>query len=123
MYEIMSQPGEGLVRVAFTGFPEEVGTDPLRRDLADHIRLAKAGGASFDLLLDLRRASILPQSQIGGATGILDELASQGLRRVAVLVGSMLMKLQVRRIMAASTAEIFGDEEEALIWLASQSRI
>lgn len=119
MYHIVSDPSEKLVRVELIGFPEQPGLDAFRNDLIGHIRRAKAGGASFNLLIDLRGASVLPQSHVGRVTDIVKSLVDQGLHSAAVLVASVLVKLQVSRLISGSIAHSFSDEGEALAWLAS----
>jgi hypothetical protein len=118
MYAFSFEQRSGILRVKVTG----------SWTLPDVARYASEAGLQFEkarglagrlrLLVDLARTDILSQD-------VIDPLAKAGMQysqptdKVAIVVQSMLMKLQMKRMIGDAPSPIFLSEAEAASWLMS----
>jgi hypothetical protein len=86
-------------------------------ELKSSVRLAKAGGTNFDLLSDFTQSHVVPQQLLGGAAEFVGWCADNGLRKSAIIIGSMLLKLQMDRLTPDERFKTFVSREEAEAWL------
>lgn len=117
MYEIEIDSKERLVRVRITDvlFPSD--TEHFNQTLANHASAARLRFKRFRLLADGRDGPVQPQ-----ATAILfvspGRLLDGPDEKWAVVVNSVLMKMQVTRLMNDPRAQAFVSMAEAEAWLA-----
>lgn len=119
MYSITVDPGISRIRAVVGGQYSTEEMERFGRELQAQARALHAAGRKFDVLLDMREALILPQALLATVQASMRWLADNGLARNAYLVGSMLMKVQFKRITISPAFACFQTEEEALAWLAS----
>lgn len=117
----MSQVGlnfdRRLVQVRFVGFPEESELERTFVEIRTAALKLKAQHSFFNLLVDLREAAVLPAERLAMVQKEVGWQKENGLRKTAILVSSILVKLQVLRVAPDQEVGWFAAEEEALRWL------
>lgn len=117
MFNFTYRPDQGIMQVDVVG---SWTVDEARRygaEAGPQFARARAHAGRLRLLLNLLHNEILGQD-------IIVPLTSAGMRhargddRMALVVSSMLMKLQMRRMFSESGAPIFSTIAEADAWLA-----
>ena len=91
------------------------------REAGPQFEAARIRAGSLRLLVELSRTEVLSQN-------ILAPLAKAGMQfareddRVALVVASSLMKLQMRRMIGEAPANIFVSEQAARMWLTAHDQ-
>jgi hypothetical protein len=116
MYEFKFDPTTGILRVKVVRSWTLPEVERYGRETGPQFALARSQTGRLLLLLDLQQTDILSQE-------ILDPLAKAGMQhsqasdRVAIFVKSMLLKLQMKRMIGEAPTPIFLSLEEAEAWL------
>lgn len=118
MYKVTIDRQKRLISIVISGFVEIGEADHLTTDLRAAVRNLRSSGAQFDMITDLREASVLPSESVAESKDQAPWLIEHGLRKSVALVSSMLMKMQVDRVTAAPNFASFVSEEEAMDWLS-----
>lgn len=114
MYTIDMDPAKALIRVRLGGMMtvEEVGlyvADLSRAFLLHRMR------AGYIMLIDVSTSVIQSQEVIAALIGHI--AAFPKARRIAMVVGDSLARMQVRRVMTQDYTRAFADAGEAEAWL------
>lgn len=117
-FSIDADPARDLIRIRVGGFFTS-------DDLARFAEAWRAALASLSCprnkhltLVDTRAASIQTQAVVGGWRTMITDPAFRS-RRLAFVIGSTLVRMQLQRATADVTARVFTDELEAENWLLS----
>lgn len=112
-----ADPSRKLLRVKMTGFF-------MLDAVADYIEQRRAafnklgcGPGEHITLCDVRGCHISTQEVLSAFAAALADPATRA-RRIAFITDSALLRQQIRRMVDADRARCFGDEVEALAWLA-----
>lgn len=92
------------------------------RQLGEIISRRHASGEVVRALIDLKSAAIQPMGIATSIAEATNRLYSKPTDRVAILVASSLLKMQLRRIHADQPFEIFISEQEARTFLQGTSK-
>lgn len=120
MYDIKTLVEEKLVFVRRYGFLGGKDVASFRSEL----QRAIAKGSTwdyFDILVDLSEAPPVQQETLASLQSAAASLTKSNARRVALVTGSMLTKLQVRRNISSTTRlQLFEHASAARHWLNDQ---
>ncbi|HZV58406.1 MAG TPA: STAS/SEC14 domain-containing protein [Sphingobium sp.] len=122
MFNFTFDPAGGILRVRVVGSWTLPEVERYAREARERFIAARQRAGLLRLLVDLSETDIL--SQI-----VIDPLAKAGMQyshpddRVALVVSSTLLKLQMRRMMGDAPAAIFASADEAAAWLASNESV
>lgn len=121
-FEVSMLPSERVVKVVRTSvpFPETNDLGPMFANA--HAAVDAVERASFGLLLDLRQSVGRNDETFEKLIAPQRKRLEQGFARVAVLVRSMVGKLQIERHARDDgvNLRVFHDEDEALRWAAGR---
>lgn len=118
MFDFHFEPRTGILHVHVNGSWTLPEVDRYAREAGPRFARARQDFGSLRLLVDLSATRILSQE-------VIDPLARAGMQysraddRVAIVVASMLMKLQMKRMIGDAPAPIFLAADEAAAWLVS----
>lgn len=117
MFSFSFDDAVGILRVEVDGSWTMPEVARYGREAGPQFREARHRAGSLRLLVDLRRTQILNQEVIRplGEAGMQFARADD---RVALLVSSSLLKLQMKRMVGDAPANIFMVEDAAVAWLA-----
>ena len=118
-YEIHVDRSRRLLRVSFTGLPDDVTLEAYERDIKRHITDFTSDGGSFDFLFDLRDTKVVEKQNLPQLQARNRWYVEHGLRRSASIVTSALLAMQTRRFAVDDRFKQFTSEEEAMAWLRS----
>ena len=118
MHRIKVDRQNRLIHFTITGFADAERSRAFDADLRACVRDLAGTGPSFDVLADLRDASILPQALAELTGHQMSWVAQHGLRKAANILSSALYALQLKRIARDPRFEYFTTEEEARKWLS-----
>ena len=120
MYDVKTLAEERLVFVRRYGFLGGKDVASFRSEL----QRAIAKGTTwdyFDIFVDLSEAPPVQQETLASLQSAAESLTESKARRVALVTGSMLTKLQVRRNVSSTTRlQLFENAMEARHWLDDQ---
>lgn len=117
-YEISEDPN-GVVRVTLRGYWSLDDLDRFHRALDDVVarhRARPSGSQPLRFLMDGREQQVQSRDVIEGLQRHAVHRAGEDVR-VAVIVASMIRKLQADRVSPAANRAVFFDEAEARAWL------
>ncbi len=107
------------VRVIFRGFWDGTAVQCYLAALRQRAA-ASAGASPIDrVLLDMQACTVQSQMVIDSFAGIIGNYAAQIREYGILLPESVLLKLQIKRLMLGTSALFFENEAEALRWLES----
>jgi hypothetical protein len=106
----------GLVRVTGRGFWSPLHADHHFSRLDGVLRGIRMAGLRVRVLVDLREAAVQPAETIERISRATQEVYQPG-DRVAIVVGSSLAKMQMRRIVRAANHDFFVSPSAAEMWL------
>ncbi len=118
-FEVSINPARRHLRIVTNGLWNSETARNFALALESSVRALVAAGAPYGrlrTLIDPRTASIMPQELVD----MLQSLAVKhgpASERIAILSGSMLQKLQYKRIAPQPVFGHFLDEDDALSWL------
>ena len=116
MFNFAFGPSTGILRVHVTGSWTLPEVERYGQEAGLQFAKARQQAGSLRLLVDLSHTEILSQA-------IVAPLAKAGMQysrpddRVALVVKSALMKLQMKRMIGEAPTPIFVSDEEAASWL------
>ena len=116
MFTFAFEPTSGILRVQVFGSWTLLEVERYGQEAGQQFAKAREQAKSLRLLVDLTHTEILSQA-------VIDPLAKAGMQyarhddRVALVVGSTLMKLQMKRMIGNAPTPIFLSEKEAISWL------
>lgn len=122
-YNIEIDPEAERIRLVFTGFWSESDAKRLASDLSTALLRMAAGGARpghYLGLIDTRGLMILTPEMVARFRAFALGPGTLA-QRVAVLTGSTLHTMQMRRIGPAPRYQYFQSELDALVWLEEAS--
>ncbi|MCW3835786.1 hypothetical protein ACFQ1E_05350 [Sphingomonas canadensis] len=117
-YAIAPDTGTGLVHVKVNALLSRETFDAYAADLRAAARDARARSGYVRMLIDSTSGSILPIGIAQAAAALKDELVGKPGDRVAVIVVSMLQRLQMQHMALGENTMAFLSEAEARAWLA-----
>lgn len=118
MFNFSFDPSAGVLQVRVEGSWTAAEVDRYAREARIQFTEARKKAGNLRLLIDLGAAHVLSQE-------LMDPLAKAGMQysqpddRVAMVVGSTLLKLQMRRMLGEAPVPIFLSGPEALNWMLS----
>jgi len=116
MFTFAFAPSTAILRVHVTGSWTLPEVERYGREAGIQFAKARQQAGSLRLLVNLARTEILSQA-------IVAPLAKAGMQysrpddRVALVVHSPLMKLQMKRMIGDAPTPIFVSDEDAVLWL------
>jgi hypothetical protein len=119
MFKFAFDPAVGILQVRVTGSWTMPEVERYAGEAGPRFGAARRDAGSLRLLIDLSAANVLSQE-------LMDPLAKAGMQysraddRVALAVGSTLLKLQMRRMLGEAPVPIFLSAKEATSWLLSE---
>jgi len=116
MYRITARPESNLIEIELGGL---MTTDEVAAYIAELRRAFAAGRfrAGYLILIDVDACTIQSQEMIAAMREHMGTMPKA--RRIAMVTGSSLARMQVRRLMTQSYARIFENGEAAREWLLS----
>jgi len=120
MFKFEFDDGAGILIVRVLGVWTMPEIERYGREAGSQFRSARFKAGSLRLLVDCSGGHICPRDLVEplGRAGMQH---SRGDDRAAMVVGSSLSKLQVKRMSEGAPAQIFNSEREARIWLAEMA--
>ncbi len=118
MFNFAYDPAAGILRVTVLGSWTMPEVERYAREAGPQFAKAREAAGLLRLLVDLSATDVLSQA-------LMEPLAKAGMQysladdRVALVVGSVLLKLQMKRMVGDAPAAIFLSDEAAVTWLAS----
>lgn len=108
----------GIINSVGTGIWSSELLDSYVAALEQAVRTARQASPNVRAISDLREAGVQTAPITERATEVLLRLFVPG-DRVAVIVQSILLKMQMRRVLNVGTVEFFLSRSEAENWVAS----
>lgn len=117
MSEFRFQPASGRVHIRLEGFLTLEQAEEVRRQVADACRQIRSAGGALSMLADL--TDYAPQSRAVNDVGADIAAAVAATRRseYAVVTGSALQRLRLRRVLEVAQPSFFDGLDEAVAWL------
>lgn len=121
MFTFEFEPASGILCVRVAGMWTMPEVERYGREVGARFAAARAQAGALRLLIELSRTEILSQN-------LLAPLAEAGMRysqpddRVAMVVTSSLMKLQMKRMVGDTPVSIFVSEGAARTWLTAHDQ-
>jgi len=118
MFNFVFDSSKGILTVSVSGSWTLPEVDRYAREAGPAFEKAREKVGSLRLLIDLGSADVLSQA-------LMDPLAKAGMQysraddRVALVVASILLKLQMRRMLGDAPVPIFLSAKEAETWILS----
>jgi hypothetical protein len=116
MYTIDHDREAGIIRISVEGFWDAATAERFGADLRRPLTEAKASGRPVLVLSDARTFVVQPP-EVAAIFARFEEEQGRMRDRMAMVVGSMLAKMQGERAVAGSTTRFFATPEEAEAWL------
>ncbi|MEG3175292.1 hypothetical protein U1872_03555 [Sphingomonas sp. RB3P16] len=116
MYKITVDRGHALVKIDMHGMLEVADTARLVSDLIAQVTEARFD--SYALIIDVSQCPVQSQDMIGAMAQHLTRM--QRARGVAIVTGTMLARLQVRRVFSQPFAHFVSTYDEALRWVLAK---
>ena len=120
MHDVRYDPVAGQMRLRMTGFWAMADVQRFAADLLATIGRIPETRRDFDVLSDARDFPVQAQDVSDALAGIInfaDRMNETGRR--AIVVGSMMNKLQAQRGVTRANVRVFLSEDEAEAWLAT----
>ena len=122
MFNFAFDPSAGVLQVRVNGSWTIAEVERYAREAGVQFGAARKEVGLLRLLIDLTGAHVLSQE-------LMDPLAKAGMQysraddRVALAVGSTLLKLQMRRMLGDAPVPIFLSTKDAMDWLLSDKEV
>lgn len=119
MFNFVYDQTAGVLQVRVDGSWTISEVERYAREAGVQFNAARTAGGSLRYLIDLTGAHVLSQE-------LMDPLAKAGMQysrdddRIALVVGSTLLKIQMRRMLGDAPVPIFLSAKEAMNWLLSE---
>lgn len=117
MYVIKVEPDHKLMRLTMSGFFSVAEAQSLERDMQNATNDAGYREGGHLLLVDVSEC-VLQAQEVVAAFQMLLANRPQKARRIAVMTGGALARMQAKRVLERETMRIFDDCGEAEKWLA-----
>jgi hypothetical protein len=118
MFEITTDPRRHLVRIKLSGMMSVDDVAELYRQEHVAIRAMRCPVGQHVLLIDSTQNELQTQDVIAAFKGELSRPTRA--RRIAVVTGQSLSRMQARRLLTDQPGMIFATEAEAEAWLFSE---
>jgi hypothetical protein len=117
MYTIETDLRLKLLRITMSGFfdPEEVAIFTL--DLRKAIAVV-SGGNAYSVLVDMRTCSLQSQAMVEAFQRFI-EIRPHHAKRIALLAGKSVSRMQARRLLVDDRVRMFEDDADASNWAMS----
>lgn len=119
MYSLTFDNAAGVLVVTFEGFTPDEELARYEQDLRAGIADARRRVGRLRLLIDAIRGQVLPAAAAERLKTIEARLVRSPDDRVAVVLNSTLLKLQLKRIVSGDQTRIFQSDDEARAWLTT----
>lgn len=116
-YSITRDPSRALIRYRLEGFWNVENVDEFCAALKIEVETMTRTGRTPHVLGDARDFAVQSASVSGAFEKAMMRDIVPRVGRLAILVSSMLSKLQVERDAVAPTTQVFQNETDALAWL------
>ena len=118
MYTVVPDPIHPLVRIHLSGFFDSAEVAVFWREEQDVARAAFARHGLYDLLIETPGGGPQGQEVLDAFRRIVTESPVKA-RRIAIVSGSTLLRMQIRRVFVSDTFQVFATTAEAEAWLTS----
>lgn len=115
VYKIVVDKAHSLIRLDMQGMLSPNEADRLVADLIGRVMAERM--TSYGLIIDVSRCPVQAQDMIAAMRGHLGGMKNA--QAVAVVAGSMLVRLQLQRIFDQPFARITNSYDEARAWVLS----
>ena len=122
MFNFVYDQTAGVLQVRVNGSWTISEVERYAREAGARFNAARKESGSLRYLIDLTGAHVLSQE-------LMDPLAKAGMQysqaddRVALVVGSTLLKIQMRRMLGEAPVPIFLSVKEGMDWLLSEKAV
>jgi hypothetical protein len=116
MYNITVDRPRRIVCVSMSGFFSEDEVSAFARDEQAAAASLRCPSGQFGLLLDAGGGVTQSQDVIGAFQALMVDLPLKA-GRIAIVSGSALLKLQLRRIMTSERTGVFDTIDDARTWI------
>jgi hypothetical protein len=116
LYNLCYERETGIIRTSVQGFWSVVDTDDYFERLAAYIDAGRRRTGSVRVLVD-RRSSPVQSSEVGLRMQKANEDLYRPGDRLAIVVGSSLLKIQLGRLFRHEGSKAFSSYDEAVSWL------
>ena len=117
-YEIAVDAPRQLVRVKLIGFWNVDTATAFARDQQDAVRRLCTKPGQHLLLADLTEFNLQSQAVVGVCQDLITKAAFRS-RRLAVVAGDGLARIQIKRILLRDRMQAFSNIDEAMAWLVT----
>lgn len=120
VYAITTDETRSLVRVTLSGFfsPDEVGT--FMCDLRDATIAIGCANGGHVVLVDTRDCTLQSQEVVGAFRQLIASTPYRA-KRVALVTGQSVSRMQARRLLVDDRVRMFESVAEAMAWLSATS--
>ena len=117
-FRIDIDPATDLVTVTLSGFMEAAAVEAFRLRLREALGSLNCGQGRHLALYDIRTCKIQSQ-QVVGMFRSMSDAKHVAARRIAIVVGDSLMRMQLPRIVVGRDLRTFDEVGPAIAWLKS----
>ena len=118
MYTVVPDPIHPLVRIHLSGFFDSAEVARFWREEQEVARAVLAQHGLYDLLIETPGGGPQGQEVLDAFRRIVTESPVKA-RRIAIVSGSTLLRMQIRRVFVSDTFQVFATTAEAEAWLTS----
>ena len=115
-FQVDTDPATDLLKVTLAGFMEATDVQALRHRVVEAIGSLRCDRGCHVALWDIRACKIQSQEVVGMFRSMSDERGVSA-RRIAMVVGGSLMRMQLHRILIDRDLRLFDDPDAAAAWL------
>jgi hypothetical protein len=117
MYSLEFEEETGILKVTVFGFFTDEVAAQFGHDFPRAVRSARARTSELRTLMDATVGTVMTPAVAARMKGLEEAFVTEPSDRAAVIVGSSLHKLQIRRIFDPRRTQVFVSENAARIWL------
>lgn len=116
-YELQFDPVLGFLTIKLGGFWDDKSVQLFRAELRSTIRQITSGNRDFQTLCDCRGFVVQSQTVMNEIAQTMANGVETKLGRTAIVVDSVLSKMQINRLVANPKIKLFENFELASAWL------
>ena len=119
-FQVETDPANDLLMVTLLGFLEPTDVKLLHHGIRQALGSLRCAPGRHVAMWDIRSCKIQSQEVVGMFRSMSDERGVAA-RRIAMVVGGSLMRMQLPRILIDRDLRSFDDIEPAIAWLKSEN--
>lgn len=123
MYSLDFEQETGILRVIVFGFFSDEVARQFAHDFPLAVRDARARSNRLLMLMDATQGELMTPAVAAQMKGLEERFVTEPSDRCAVMVGSSLHKLQIRRVFDTERTQVFVSENAARTWLLAYEEV